>query len=524
MLQPDALQASETTADVALRLEGVSKRYPGTQALDGVSLTMGRGKVHALVGGNGSGKSTAIQILAGVVKADSGTIEVGRQHYSLSEHNAARAREHKLRFVHQHASVFPDLSVAENLSLGRGFDTDAIGRIQWTRVRERARAVLDRFGIEAAPGTPMRRLGPATQMMVAIARALQDQEGDRDSILVLDEPTASLPSHEVQLLLDALRRYAAAGQTVLYVTHRLHEVTEIADAASVFRDGHLVGTLDATEVTHDRLVEGITGNALALEQAVARDRRPVAPSDHRAESDVPALTARHMGGGDVDLTLYPGEVVGIAGLLGSGRSSILRSLFGLSTGEPVQVRLDGRATAVDSPRRAMKAGIAYVPEDRADASLPDESIARNVSVATLNDRPLLGWLNGRVERATARKLIDTFGVRTASEQSVLSSLSGGNAQKVILARWMHRAPRVLLLDEPTQGVDVGARAEIHALIRSAADRGAAVLVIASDFEELAIIADRVLIVASGRIADELSGEHVDAQMIESHVYAQGVNQ
>jgi len=231
-----------------------------------------------------------------------------------------------------------------------------------------------------------------------------------------------------------------------------------------------------------------------------------------------------MSGGNTELTLYPGEVVGIAGLLGSGRSSILRSLFGLSTAEPLEIRLDGKSTVVDSPRRAMKAGIAYVPEDRADASLPDESIARNVSVATLNDRPLLGWLSGRVERATARKLIGTFGVRTASEQSVLSSLSGGNAQKVILARWMHRAPRVLLLDEPTQGVDVGARAEIHALIRGAADRGAAVLVVASDFEELAIIADRVLVVSSGQIAEELSGERVDAQTIESQVYAQGANQ
>lgn len=521
MSQLDTRQATTPRADVALRLEGVSKRYPGTQALDSVSLTMRRGEIHALVGGNGSGKSTAIQILAGVVRADSGTIEIGSAQYPLSDHSVARAREHRLRFVHQHTSVFPDLTVAENLSLGRGFETGMTGRIRWSQVHARSRTVLDRFDIDEAPDTPMRRLSPATQMMVAIARALQDQEGDHESILVLDEPTASLPSHEVRLLLDALRRYAAAGQTVLYVTHRLHEVTEIADAATVFRDGRVAGILEGAEVTHDRLVQGITGKAMALEKAVASARRPGDEVERLAESTTPALAARHIGGGEVDLMLYPGEVVGVAGLLGSGRSSILRSLFGLANQEPAQVHLEGRSIELDSPARAMKAGIAYVPEDRGDASLLDESIARNLSVAMLNDRKRFGYLDGRAERATARKLIGTFGVRTASEQSVLSSLSGGNAQKVIIARWMQRNPRVLLLDEPSQGVDVGARAEIHALIRDAADKGAAVLVVASDFQELAIIADRVLVVANGRVVEELTGEQIDADTIESKVYAQG---
>lgn len=517
----DVQQAAEPQNDVALRLVGVSKRYSGTQALDDVSLTMRRGQIHALVGGNGSGKSTAIQILAGVVRADTGTIDIGPHRYPLSEHTVSRAREHRLRFVHQQTSVFLDLTVAENLSLGRGFDSDRAGRIRWSKVNARAQAVLERFDIHEAPDTEMRQLGPATQMMVAIARALQDQEGENESILVLDEPTASLPSQEVTLLLDALRRYAAQGQTVLYVTHRLHEVTDIADAATVFRDGRLVGTLDAAEVTHDRLVEGITGKALALELAVAGSRRSVRPEDRRGET--PRLAARRIGGGSVDLTLYPGEIVGVAGLLGSGRSAILRSLFGLANGEQADVRLDDESVDVSSPTRAMGAGVAYVPENRADASLPDESIARNLSVALLNDCSRFGWFDGRAERATARQLIGAFGVRAASEQSVLSSLSGGNAQKVILARWMQRNPRLLLLDEPSQGVDVGARADIHALMRKAADGGATVLVVASDFDELAIVADRVLIVADGRIAEEVVGDDVDAQVIESKVYAQGAN-
>ncbi|MFN8205544.1 MAG: sugar ABC transporter ATP-binding protein [Solirubrobacteraceae bacterium] len=513
------VDAQSADAGVALRLHGVTKRYPGTLALDDASLSLRRGAIHALVGGNGSGKSTAIKILAGVVSADAGEIEIGGERYPVADHSVSRARERNLRFVHQQSSIFPDLTVAENLSLGRGFEHGLAGRIRWSRVRKRTRGVLERFEIAAAPDTQMAEIGPASQMMVAIARALQDQEDAHESILVLDEPTASLPSHEVKLLLDALRRYAAQGQTVLYVTHRLHEVTEIADAATVLRDGRVVGTLDAAEVTHDRLVEAITGRALALEKAVAGERRTV-PGAGGASAE-PALRATGIGAGSVDLTLSAGEITGIAGLLGSGRSAILRSLFGLSPAEGAEIFLDGRRVDVSTPSVAVRAGIAYVPEDRADAALADESITRNLSVTMLDHYAHAGWVDGRVERAKAREAIKAFGVRAASEQSVLSSLSGGNAQKVMLARWMQRDPRVLLLDEPSQGVDVGARAEIHALIRKAASGGAAVAVVSSDFEELAILADRVLVVSGGEVVGEAVGAEVDADAIESMVYAEG---
>lgn len=513
------LDANRADAGLALRLQGVTKRYPGTLALDDASLSLRKGEIHALVGGNGSGKSTAIKILAGVVSADAGEIEIGGDRYPVADHSVSRARERNLRFVHQQSSIFPDLTVAENLSLGRGFEHGLAGRIRWSRVRKRTRSVLERFEIAAAPDTQMAEIGPASQMMVAIARALQDQEGAHDSILVLDEPTASLPAHEVKLLLDALRRYAAQGQTVLYVTHRLHEVTEIADAATVLRDGRVVGTLDAAEVTHDRLVEAITGRALALEEKVAGERRASRGADGKAAE--PALRAKGIGSGAIDLTLFAGEITGIAGLLGSGRSAILRSLFGLAPTGDAEVFLDGRRVDVATPSAAVRAGIAYVPEDRTDAALADESITRNLSVTMLDHYAHAGWVDGRVERAKAREAIRAFGVRAASEQSVLSSLSGGNAQKVMLARWMQRDPRILLLDEPSQGVDVGARAEIHALIRKAAAGGAAVAVVSSDFEELAILADRVLVVSGGAVVGEAVGADVDADAIESMVYAEG---
>lgn len=518
MTGPAVRDDANPRAGFALRLNQVTKRYPGTLALDKVSLTLRRGEIHALLGGNGSGKSTTIKILAGVQSGDEGELEIAGERYPVAEHSVSRARARGLRFVHQQSSIFGDLTVAENLSLGRGFERGLAGRIRWSRVRARTLAVLERFGINEHPDTSMRSVSPAGQMMIAIARALQDVEEEHDGLLVLDEPTAGLPRHEVRILLDALRRYAAAGQTVLYVTHRLHEVTEVADAATVLRDGRAVETLEAAEVTHERLVRAITGRALTLEREVRREKSAA----HRAQ-ELPAgtVTARGVGPGSAELTIRAGEVTGIAGLLGSGRSGILRALFGLTPSERQEIRIDDRAVRLDSPRRAVCAGIAYVPEDRTTAALPDESIVRNLSVTALQNYSHFGFLDGKAERAKARKLMQTFGVRAASELSVLSSLSGGNAQKVILARWMQRQPRVLLLDEPTQGVDVGARAEIHALVRRAAADGAAVVVVSSDFEELEIIADRVLVVKNGQIAGDVTGDDINAETIDSMVYAGG---
>jgi ribose transport system ATP-binding protein len=518
LTHPGASDGAGAAGNYALRLHHVTKRYPGTLALDDVSLALRRGEIHALVGGNGSGKSTAIKILAGVVSADAGDVELAGERYPLSEHNVDRARAADLRFVHQQSSTFPDLTVAENLSLGRGFERGFAGRIQWSRVRARTREVLQRFGIDERPDTPMRQVRPASQMMIAIARALQDVEDANDGVLVLDEPTAGLPLNEVTTLLDALRRYASEGQTVLYVTHRLNEVTDVADEATVLRDGRVAVVLDKSELSHDNLVRAITGKALALEAKVAA-AKPAVVSD--GETQAENVTLRGVGDGTQELTIRVGEVTGIAGLLGSGRSGILRALFGLAPFEHQDVQIDGETVRLDSPSQAVAAGVAYVPEDRASASFPEESLARNLSVTVLDEYSRFGWFDGRAERARARELIEAFGVRAASERSTLSSLSGGNAQKVILARWMQRDPRLLLLDEPTQGVDVGARAEIHALVRRAAAGGTAVVFVSSDFEELEIIADRVLVVADGQVAEEVVGDDITADKLDSLVYAHG---
>lgn len=499
-----------------LSVTGVRKAYGATQALDGVSVEARRGSIHALLGGNGSGKSTLIKILAGVVPADAGSLRLAGVDRDLTSHSPAGARAMNLHFVHQENSTFPDLSVAENLSIGRGFEVGALGRVRWGAVRRRAVDVLERFEIDVSPDAQLGRLSNATQMMVSIARALQDtNEADDDAILVLDEPTASLPTHEVDVLLTALRKYAGQGHTILYVTHRLQEILSYADEGTVLRDGKLAGTFDPTRVGHDDLVTMIMGQPIA--PTVARADRG---GRVEAQRSPVVLRAGGLGPDDTSLELRAGEVVGLAGILGSGRTRLLRQLFGIVPFSGTTLEIDGKSGPLRSPRHAMRRGVAYVPENRHDeAAFSDLSISRNLSVVVLPSHSRYWYVNRRSERAAARSLIAELGVKAASDRSPLSSLSGGNQQKVIMARWLQRKPRILLLDEPSQGVDVGARAEIHALIRKATREGAAVLLVSSDFDELAAACDRVLVVSDGRIVAEVEEHPAQEATLNKLVYS-----
>jgi ribose transport system ATP-binding protein len=499
-------RADREGSAIVLRAENVSKAFGVTQALDDVALELGRGSVHALLGGNGSGKSTLIKAIAGVEPADAGTIEIRGERHDLRTVTPRLAREAGLHFVHQQHSTFPELTVSENLAIGRGFETGAGGRIEWGRARKRAAAVLDRFHIDAHPDTELGRLGPASRTMVAIARALQDQDGDADGVLLLDEPTASLPAPEVTLLLDALRRYAAAGQAIVYVTHRLEEVFAVADRATLLRDGRVVGDVEPRRLDHDGLAELMMGRS--VEQIERLRDRPQGGTIFAARGLVAGSLA------PLDLDLREGEVVGLGGLLGSGRSTLLQALFGVSPPQAGELRIDGVRRRFGSPADAMAAGVAYVPEDRqGHAAFPDLSVAENLSLTVIPDYWHRGMLNRRRERRDALGLFDAFLITAESEAAPLRSLSGGNQQKVVLARWLRREPRLLLLDEPTQGVDVGARAEIYELIHRAVAGGAAALVASSDFEELARICDRVIVLRRGAVAVELRDGDLDADRI-----------
>jgi len=479
----------------ALAVRGLSKTYAGHLALDSLFLQIRTGEVHALLGGNGSGKSTTIKILAGVVAADTGGEIVLGESDAVGVHDWTPAKAHAagLRFVHQQPAVFPELSIAENLAFGAGFPRGAGGRVDWRALNARTAELLDRYEIHASPKTPLAALRAADRCRVAIVRALQDRDDADSGVLVLDEPTAALPAAEVEHLLDALRGYAEAGQTILYVSHRLDEVLSVADRVTVLRDGRKVDTVEAQGLREADLIEMIVGRP--IERAF-----PSAPPETTGDA---AMTIRGLRGGPlhgVDLTLRKGEVLGIAGLLGSGRSELLRMLFGAHPIDGGSVTLDGNDYAPASPQGAMKAGVAYVPEDRqAEALLCGESVRHNLTAGQEASyfRKLL--YRHRLERSDAQRSIGDFLIRVVSDTQPVETLSGGNQQKVVMARWLRRRPKVLLLDEPTQGVDVGARAEIYQLIRRATEQGTSVILVVSEPEELAHASDRVAVLRGGRI-------------------------
>ena len=500
-------------AGPALQITGLAKEFAETRALDDVSFEVAPGSVHALLGGNGSGKSTLIKILAGVYEADAGVVSLAGRPIEAAKITPSTARELGLRFVHQDTGVFNELTIAENIALINGFGAGA--RVPWSQLRRRTVELLERFQIEARPEQPISDLRPADQTMVAIARALED-DGEGLSTLVLDEPTASLPRAEVELLLKAVRQCAAAGQTILFVSHRIDEVLMIADAVTVLRDGRKVFAGEAEGLTEEKLIGEIVGRPL---QAVF-PRPPAA-----AETRPPVLEAKGLCGGpvrDASFTVAAGEVVGLAGLLGSGRTELLQMAFGSERVERGGMTLRGKPYSPRSSGEAMRHGVAYVPEHRGtEAAFLDLTLRENLSVADLG-RYWHGTFSHRSEKADAGRDIERFAIRAPGDQATFASLSGGNQQKAILARWLRLEPALLLLDEPTHGVDVGARADVFALIDEAVERGLAVLLVSSDFEELARVTDRVLIIRDGCLVSEHRADDLDAQAITELVYAGAV--
>lgn len=481
-----------------LRVSHLSKAYNGVLALDDVDLDVRPGEVHALLGGNGSGKSTLIKVLAGVVDAEDGAaLELGDDRLDLGGWNSDKAYDAGLRFVHQQPAVFLDLSIAENIAFGTPFPKNRAGKIDWKALNRRTAELLALFQVDADPSTLLGALRAADRTRVAIIRAVQDREDATSGVLVLDEPTAALPASEVEHLLDSLRRYAAAGQTILYVSHRLDEVLSVADRVTVLRDGRKVATVDAEGLTEGDLVELIVGRPI--------DRMFPEPTD--APDREVALTVSGLRGGplkDVSFALHQGEVLGLAGLLGSGRSELLRMLFGAYPVSAGTITLGGREVRFAGPSEAMSAGVAYVPEERqADALFQGQSVRANMTAGAASSYFSKLLFRHDDEKRDSADAIRRFLIRVGTDTQPVETLSGGNAQKVVLARWLRRRPTVLLLDEPTQGVDIAARAEIYALVREATRQGTSVLLVASDPEEMAHACDRVIVLRNGRITADV---------------------
>jgi ribose transport system ATP-binding protein len=509
-------QAPPDDREVALRAEGITKTYGETRVLDQVSFALQRGHIHCLLGSNGSGKSTFIKILAGVVKGDAGgSFSVMGTTVEADGVTPGFAQARRMHFVHQDPAVFAELTVADNLVIDRGFPRNVLGGIQRRRLHREAGEWLERFNIDIDPASPMKLLRPATRTMVAIARALRESGENAPSLLILDEPTAALPEPDVKLLLATLREQATLGHTILYVTHALPEVLAVADAVTILRDGQNVATLERPEIVETTLIRHIVGHDLA-ERGPSKDPR----GGGSAMLRVDGISVGRLK--NVTFSVSEREVVGLAGLQGSGRSTLLKAVFGARSLEDGRIFLAGSEAVAEDPCAAVKLGIAYVPEDRAgDAAFMELTLADNLAIADLGRFWRWGVMRSRTVHRWADSTIDTFGIRATGPRQLMSRLSGGNQQKAVLARWMVRNPRLLLLDEPTQGVDVGARQDLYGMIRTSVGKGASVLLASSDHEELAEICDRVLVLRGGGIAAQLTSGEISPERITHLTYVDG---
>jgi ABC-type sugar transport system ATPase subunit len=477
-------------AEPAVRFENVSKRFPGVQALTGISLEIAAGSCHALCGENGAGKSTLGKILAGLHEADDGKLFVlGREVRFGSPRDALAAG---VAMVHQELAFCDNLSVAENLCLGtmpshRGLVDNAAMERRATALLAETGTVLDvrgRFG----------DLAIGHRQMVQIAAAV----GGGAKIIVFDEPTSSLSQAEAERLYALIHRLKARGVTCIYVSHRMPEIFALCDTVSILRDGGHVATRAIAELSEAALVEMMIGRPLA-EYFPKHDSSAHGDEVLRVEG----LTAPGRFE-DISLTLRAGEVVGLAGLMGAGRSEVACALFGLEKVSRGEIRLRGRPVHIDTPRQAIRFGIGFVPEDRKKQGLVlSESVLHNTSLPTLKRLARFTWIHRSRERREARTLFDRLRVRTSSMDTVVAGLSGGNQQKVVLAKWLALRPSILILDEPTRGVDVGAKAEIHALIGELAASGTAILVISSELPEVLTLSERILVLREGKLVGEL---------------------
>lgn len=493
----------------SLEVAHLAKRLGGVQALRDVSMRIEAGEVHGLVGANGAGKSTLIRSLAGIIRPDSGTILINGIATDVAD--AASARTIGLGFIHQELNLIEHFTVLENLALGLP-KPGMLGVINWAQLRERAREVSDTLGFDFSLRVAVSDLSVAQKWLVAIGRSLMSEA----KVIAMDEPTASLSTEECERLFNIVRSLSRSGVAVLYVSHRLDEIVELCDRVTVFRDGASVEELSADDITVDSLVHGIVGNAVS-----AIDPRPARAAQGR---EVLQLRAINRAGKlrDVSLTLHAGEILGLGGLVGSGRSELARVMFGADRTDSGEILLEGRAVRFAQPADAVANGIALVPEERRSQGLVLlESVRFNAALPGLHSLRAVPWLplvSARSARARADRIVSRLGVKVGSVDTPVWQLSGGNQQKVVIGKWLDTATHVVILDEPTRGVDIGARQDIYSAIRDLAESGLGVIVISSELSELSLC-DRVLVMSEGAVVGELKAPDISEAAILKIAYA-----
>jgi ribose transport system ATP-binding protein len=495
-----------STSPFLLEASEISKRFPGVHALDQVSLRALAGEVLAVVGENGAGKSTLMKILAGIYPPDGGTIRLAGRAVRFS--SVAEALREGISLIHQELNLAENLSVEANLFLGR--EPRLAGWLRLVdrrRIRKEAQTLLGRVGLNCSSEATVGELPPGQRQLVEIARALSL----RTKVLIMDEPTSSLTNSEADRLFEVIADLKRSGVAVIYISHRLGEVGRVADRVTVLRDGRNAGELGPSQISHDGMVRLMVGRDV---------QRFFQRTEHRTRGEtVPRLEVRQLrysGGSDqpVSFVVRPGEIVGMAGLVGAGRTELAEAIFGIRAVVAGDVLIDGRVTRIADPKQAMAAGLVLVPEDRRLHGLfLEDSVQRNIGLPNLDRLRYLQMVAIRREAALARKTCDRLNVRTSSLGQTVETLSGGNQQKIVLGKWLARQPRVVILDEPTRGIDVGAKSEIYGIMDQLAADGAAILMISSDLEEILGMSDRALVLHQGRLAGELERSQLTEEAV-----------
>lgn len=484
-----------------LRAIDISKSYDGVHALKSATFELRAGEVHALVGENGAGKTTLIKIISGAVVADNGRLELDG--VLVSDNSPGRAKSFGITAIYQEPSLFPELTVAENIALGlenEGFWR----RVDWKKRRERASTLLAQVGARINVDAEAGELTMPEQQLVEIARAI----GAESRVLIMDEPTASLSKDDTENLYRVIGKLREQGVGIIYITHRLEELSVIADRVTVLRDGQVAGTHDMAQTNRQELIRLMVGRELsAIFPKRQVERGQVA-------LELRGINNRTSGLTNIDLTVHRGEIVGLAGLVGAGRTELARIIFGLDHAESGEIRVHGKPVRIQTPADAIHCGIAYLPEDRRrQGVILEMPVSANITLASLKKLKRYGWFDFQQEKQIAGEYVQRFAIKTPSVSSQVSTLSGGNQQKVALSRWLATKPSVLILDEPTQGIDVGAKAEIHALIGDLASEGMAILMISSDLPEVLGMSDRLAVMHAGTIAGIVDGADTTQQEI-----------
>ena len=498
-----------TAAQDLLELRGITKQFPGVLALSEVDFTLRAGEIHALMGENGAGKSTVIKVLTGVYPRDAGTIHLNGQPFRAA--SPMDAQRKGISTVYQEVNLIPELSVAENLFISR--EPRRLGMIHWSRMREKARVALKRLGLELDVTLPVRTYSVAIQQMVAIARAVDIQA----KVLILDEPTSSLDEEEVKQLFTIMRRLAKEGMGIVFVTHFMDQVYKISDRITVLRNGQLVGSYATAALPRLELIARMMGRDVEQVQAISAGHRSTAA----AGTEV-FLTAQGLGRQGtihpIDMDVRKGEVVGLAGLLGSGRTEFVRLLFGMDAPDSGTVTIKGVRTRIRSPRAAIGKGLGFCPEDRKVSGIvPDLSVRENILLVLQTRR---GWyrpISRSQQKQITEGLIKALNIKTPNAETPIKNLSGGNQQKAILARWLASDPQLLILDEPTRGIDVGAKFEIAKYIEDARQKGMSIIFISSELEEVARTCQRVVVLRDRHKVGELEGDGISVPAIMDRI-------